>query len=161
MWFLSGVFSEKDGTRVRIHLICCNSREWYSLTGIDPEPSNCRMECDKQQIGRSFSFQFFGKAPGRVKPFGSPDQPSSCFWSSVAQCLFDSERLLIGYGSFSSFASVRLASLTISVIILVWSIELVIMCYVDPYELLVRTVRYCIFMYVEVFDKGIPLVWHL
>ena len=38
-------------------------------------------------------------------------------------------------------------------------IELVIMCYlVDPYELLVHTIRYFIFVYVEVLDKGIPLV---
>ena len=32
------------------------------------------------------------------------------------------------------------------------------MCYVDPYELLVRTVRYCILVLVEVLDQGIPLV---
>ena len=32
------------------------------------------------------------------------------------------------------------------------------MCYVDPHEVLVRTVRYCILVLVEVLDKGIPLV---
>ena len=31
------------------------------------------------------------------------------------------------------------------------------MCYVDHYELLVRTVRYCILMLARVLDKGIPL----
>ena len=62
------------------------------------------------------------------------------------------------YGRFTSFAPVRLASLTISVIIaglIHIIIELVIMCYVDPYELLIRTVRYC--LPVEVLDKDLPL----
>ena len=37
-------------------------------------------------------------------------------------------------------------------------IELVIMSYVDPHKLLVRTVRYSVLVLVEVLDKGIPLV---
>ena len=37
-------------------------------------------------------------------------------------------------------------------------IELDIMYYVDRYELLVRTVRYCVFVLVKVLDQCIPLV---
>ena len=32
------------------------------------------------------------------------------------------------------------------------------MCYIDPYELVIRTVCYCIFVLVEILDKGIPFV---
>ena len=33
-----------------------------------------------------------------------------------------------------------------------------VMCDIDPNEFLVRTVRYCILMFFEVLDEGIPLV---
>ena len=37
-------------------------------------------------------------------------------------------------------------------------IKLIVVCDVDTHEFLVRTVRYCILMLVEVPDEGIPLV---